>query len=144
MNSNIRYNDRYLIPKSLGAWNKIPRTMLIIFIDRQCRTNSISIMVVEIWVCTRWSMQSSNNDLEHHEKLPCTERIINNNQDNAPNGQFCHQKAVRKWYYHAHNTWIILLCHSSQMSNTQILPLRQQPHPRKTEWHIINATMYKK
>ena len=32
-------------------------------------------MVVVLQVCTRWSLQSGDPDLEPHEKLPSTERI---------------------------------------------------------------------
>ena len=43
-------------------------------------------MAVDLWVCTKWSIESSNQDLEPHEQLPITEHISTITQDNPPNG----------------------------------------------------------
>ena len=49
-------------------------------------------MVVDLWVRTGWSIQSSNPDLEPNDKLPITERISNITQENPKNGWISHKK----------------------------------------------------
>ena len=101
-------------------------------------------MVVALRVRIRWSLQSDNTAMEPHEKLTSIEHIVTVTQHNPLNGIFSHQKAVRIWYCHAHNTRIILLFPSSQIRNTNMFPFRQEYHPHKTELRSGNATTCKK